>query len=166
VKGLYDSSKTLQENVNLSDPILSRFDIVCIIKDMVDPEADNKLAEFVIDSHVRNSKLYKDLDIECQFGYDVKSSLMRKYIRYARIQIKPRLHKSEDELIAKLYVELRKISTRNAGMPISVRHLESIIRIAEAHARIYLREYVSNNDVSLAIKVGLELLDAKASIIK
>merc|ERR1711937_1082059 len=49
--GSYNSSKSLRENVNLSDPILTRFDIICIIKDNVDSEKDKKLAEFVIDTH-------------------------------------------------------------------------------------------------------------------
>ena len=42
----------------------------------------------------------------------------------------------------------------HAGMPIAVRHLESMIRISEAHARMHLREYVSADDVDMAIKVG------------
>merc|ERR1711920_498546 len=51
IGGCYDSSMTFSENVDLSDPILSRFDICCVIKDTIDPIIDEKLASFVVDSH-------------------------------------------------------------------------------------------------------------------
>ncbi len=38
------------------------------------------------------------------------------------------------------------------GMPIAVRHLESIIRMSEAHAAMHLREYVQEQDVDTAIR--------------
>jgi DNA replication licensing factor MCM2 len=42
------------ENVNLSDPILSRFDILCVVKDEVDKEVDSAMASFIINSHIKN----------------------------------------------------------------------------------------------------------------
>jgi len=42
------------ENVNLSDPILSRFDCLCVVKDEVDSNVDSALASFVINSHIKN----------------------------------------------------------------------------------------------------------------
>jgi len=42
------------DNVNLTDPILSRFDILCVVKDEVDKDLDYKLAGFVINSHIKN----------------------------------------------------------------------------------------------------------------
>ena len=45
---------------------------------------------------------------------------------------------------------------RTGSIPITVRHIESIIRIAEAHARMHLRGYVHNDDVDMAIRVVLE----------
>jgi DNA replication licensing factor MCM2 len=49
--GRYDSSRTFAENVELTDAILSRFDILCVVRDTVDFELDGKLAEFVVESH-------------------------------------------------------------------------------------------------------------------
>lgn len=54
VKGRYDSQLSFMENVNLTDPILSRFDILCVIKDEVDRELDHKLAGFVLNSHIKS----------------------------------------------------------------------------------------------------------------
>lgn len=51
-----------------------------------------------------------------------------------------------------MYAELRRESAVSQGMPIAVRHLESIIRMAEAHAAMHLREYVQDVDVDTAIR--------------
>ncbi len=45
---------------------------------------------------------------------------------------------------------------RTGSIPITVRHIESIIRVAEANARMHLREYVHSDDVDMAIRVMLE----------
>lgn len=42
------------------------------------------------------------------------------------------------------------------SIPITVRHIESMIRMAEAHARMHLRDYVQEDDVNMAIRVMLE----------
>ncbi len=52
IGGRYDSSCTLAENVELTDPILQRFDILCVLQDVVDPVADERLADFVVRSHM------------------------------------------------------------------------------------------------------------------
>ena len=53
-----------------------------------------------------------------------------------------------------VYAELRKESAVSHGMPIAVRHLESIIRMSEAHAAMHLRQYVNDDDVDTAIRRG------------
>ena len=54
--------------------------------------------------------------------------------------------------IAQVYAELRRESAISHGMPIAVRHLESMIRMAEAHAAMHLREYVNDDDIDTAIR--------------
>jgi DNA replication licensing factor MCM2 len=46
------------ENVELTDPILSRFDVLCVVKDEVDTDLDKKLAAFVINSHIMSHPYY------------------------------------------------------------------------------------------------------------
>merc|ERR1719409_1574452 len=53
IGGRYDSSRTFSDNVDLTDPILSRFDILCVVKDVIDQVMDEKLARFVVQSHVK-----------------------------------------------------------------------------------------------------------------
>merc|ERR1719145_110840 len=54
IGGRYDPSMTFSENVDLTEPILSRFDILCVVRDTVDPVADEHLARFVVASHMKN----------------------------------------------------------------------------------------------------------------
>lgn len=54
MKGTYDTSLNFNDNVELTDPILSRFDILSVIKDEVNEESDDALATFVINSHMKN----------------------------------------------------------------------------------------------------------------
>merc|ERR1711915_1042701 len=53
VSGVYDSTQDFHENVNLTDPILSRFDVLCVLKSEVDRITDHRLAEFVLCEHMR-----------------------------------------------------------------------------------------------------------------
>ena len=62
---------------------------------------------------------------------------------------------NKDKIVA-LYSELRQQSASSGGVPIAVRHIESIIRISEAHARMHLRDHVREDDVNVAIRVMLE----------
>mmetsp|Transcript_21527 Transcript_21527/g.59641 ORF Transcript_21527/g.59641 Transcript_21527/m.59641 type:complete len:901 (+) Transcript_21527:61-2763(+) len=159
VGGRYDPSKTFAENVELSDPILSRFDIMCVIRDQVDPIQDQRLAEFVVGSHMRNHPSQLEEDAEQGAAHDPQSDpdmlrqdLLRKYLTYAKQHCRPQLQQADYDKIQRVYIELRKSAAASHGMPIAVRHLESLIRMSEAHARMHLREYVSDDDINMAIK--------------
>merc|ERR1712051_1173292 len=82
--------------------------------------------------------------------------LLKKYIIYAREKVHPKLHQMDQEKVAKLYSDLRRESMQTGSIPITVRHIESMIRIAESHAKMHLREFVSEDDVNMAMRVMLE----------
>lgn len=75
---------------------------------------------------------------------------------YAREKVHPKLQQVDEDKLSKLYSELRKESLASGSIPITVRHLESMIRLAEANAKMHLREYVRADDVNLAIHVALD----------
>ena len=161
VGGRYDSSRTFSENVELTDPILSRFDVLCVVKDVVDPVNDEKLAQFVVGSHAVS---HPDIVDENDDGRlpgtndpDVLSQeMLRKYITFAKQNCRPKLQAGDYDKIATVYAELRRESSVTQGMPIAVRHLESMIRMSEARAAMHLREYVNDDDIDFAIKTLLE----------
>lgn len=157
VGGRYDSQRTFADNVQLTDPILSRFDVLAVVKDVVDWEQDKRLADFVVGSHVQ---AHPERPSESQgAGADpdvIPHETLRKYIAYARENVRPRLRSEADlDKVHRVYAELRRESVTREGMPVAVRHVESVVRMAEAHAAMHLRESVSDDDLSAAIKVML-----------
>lgn len=74
---------------------------------------------------------------------------------YAREKIRPKLFDLDQEKLARLFADLRRESMATGSYPITVRHLESMIRMAEASAKMALREYVRVDDIDLAIEVAI-----------
>jgi DNA replication licensing factor MCM2 len=74
---------------------------------------------------------------------------------YARERVKPKLFDLDLDKISRLYADLRRESLATGSFPITVRHLESMIRMSEASARMSLREYVRADDIDLAISVAI-----------
>jgi DNA replication licensing factor MCM2 len=191
IGGRYDPSKTFSENVQLTDPILTRFDVLCVLRDEVDPVADERLATFVVQSHFRSHpKRLADekakqeaLSAESASGsgtggalmasttedttfaapatdgddaiLPIPQDLLRKYILYAR-DLKPTLTNIDQGKVVRLYTDLRKESEISNGVPVAVRHIESIMRISEAVCRMRLGTVVSDSDLNTAMKVMLE----------
>jgi len=163
IGGRYDSSCTLAENVELTDPILQRFDCLCVMQDVVDPVEDERLALFVTGSHMR-SRPTSDLRNKALLPNSISEwekdripqALLKKYIQYARSTCRPILRGNIDqEKIASLYSALRRESCNSGGVPIAVRHIESMMRMSEAHAKMHLREHVREDDVDASIQMML-----------
>ena len=83
----------------------------------------------------------------------IPQDMLRKYIMYAKEHIRPKLHQLDQDKLARLYADLRRESLATGSFPITVRHLESMIRMSEASAKMNLREYVRADDIDLAIQV-------------
>jgi DNA replication licensing factor MCM2 len=167
IGGRYDSSNTLSDNVELTAPILQRFDILCVLQDVVDPVADERLASFVTKSHMSAVPTRDILNGEAELPPSsfvankpdiIDQDLLKKYIQYARTNVRPDLRSTafDQEKVASLYVALRRESASSGGVPICVRHVESMMRMAEAHAKMHLRDYVRDDDMDAAIKMMLE----------
>lgn len=183
VGGRYDASRTFAENVELTEPILSRFDILFVVRDIVDPVSDARLARFVVESHARahpdnnnngvgNANANGDNTAPTNADGDrpqqpplmhtapgapepLTQQQLRKYIAYAKRHCRPALSEADADKIARVYARLRQESAAASGMPVAVRHLESIIRMAEAHASMHLRDHVDDQDVDAALRVML-----------
>jgi len=136
IGGRYDSSNTLADNVELTDPILQRFDVLCVLQDIVDPVSDERLAKFVTSSHMRSVPTRELAAGEVPEATDagaapsrpdlIPQDLLRKYIQYARTNVRPVLRGNtfDKEKVASLYVALRRESAASGGVPIAVRHVE------------------------------------------
>ncbi|WFD29921.1 DNA helicase [Malassezia sp. CBS 17886] len=161
IRGRYNPTVPFSQNVELTEPILSRFDVLCVVKDVVDPVVDEMLARFVVSSHLRAHPLFDEAVDEARAAtaWDadiIPQDLLRKYIMYARERVRPRLDALDEDRLSRLYVDLRHESLNTGSYPITVRHLESMIRMSEASAKMHLRDYVRADDIDLAIRSTVE----------
>lgn len=111
--GRYDPSITFAANVNLSDPILSRFDILCVVRDEVDPIQDQHLAKFVVSSHIRHHPSKKNeatQGFQAEDDFTIKQEILKKYIVYARQNVHPKLQNMDQDKVANIYSQLRQES--------------------------------------------------------
>lgn len=81
---------------------------------------------------------------------------LRKYIIYAKRYCAPRMNELDKDKVTNFYAEIRRESSTVGGIPIAVRHIESVLRMAEAYARMHLRDYVRSDDIDFAIDMLLE----------
>lgn len=102
--------------VNLSEPILSRFDVLCVVRDEVDPMQDQHLAQFVVASHIKHhpSKGIQQDEIPSDPALGdvqpIPQELLKKYIVYARENVHPKLQRMDQDKVAKMYSQLRQES--------------------------------------------------------
>ena len=75
---------------------------------------------------------------------------------YSKRFVHPKLNEIDKEKVTQFYADIRRESSVVGGIPIAVRHIESVLRMSEAHAKMHLRYYVRSDDIELAIEMLLE----------
>ena len=146
--GRFDSYKVLAEQIDLPAPIISRFDLIFVIEDKPNKEKDSELAEHILKTHQ-----YTTID------YEIEPELLRKYIAYARKNVNPRLTEEANEVLKEFYVSTRNSNPEEqSAVPITARQLEAIIRLAEASAKVKLKDKVEKEDAEKAVKLQMACL--------
>jgi replicative DNA helicase Mcm len=142
--GRYEPHRTVAENISLPVTILSRFDLIFVLRDVPNKEADEKMSEHILEIHRKGAS-----PVEAPIG----SELMRKYVSYAKT-IKPVLSHDALKRLGDFYLAMRSASEAE-GSPVAItaRQLESLVRIAEARARVALKKEVSAEDAEAAITI-------------
>jgi DNA replication licensing factor MCM6 len=131
--GRYDQSKNLRYNLAMSDPIMSRFDLFYVILDESDELIDFNIARHIVHLHQR---------LELPEVPIFSTKMLQIYIRFAR-SISPQLTVEAKKVLVESYKELRKqFERKTIANCITVRQLESMIRLSEALARLHLDEEV------------------------
>jgi DNA replication licensing factor MCM6 len=113
--GRYDKSKALKQNINISAPIMSRFDLFFVICDETSEASDAHLSEFLLNMHRNKERALTS-------KYDTKT--LKLYISTAR-KLKPRLTIPAGELLKKYYHNLRvnDKTQHNTSYRVTVRQL-------------------------------------------
>jgi len=86
----------------------------------------------------------------------IPQEMLKKYLIYSKRFMAPKLTEIDQDKITQFYADIRRESSVVGGIPIAVRHIESVIRMSEAHAKIHLRTNVRTDDIDFAIEMLLE----------
>jgi replicative DNA helicase Mcm len=142
--GRYDPYRTVSENISLPVTILSRFDLIFVLRDVPEEEKDARTTEHILDLHRRGT-------IPTEAPID--SDLFRKYVSYSK-NMHPTLSQEALDCLKDFYLRMRAASeTEGTPVAITARQLESLVRIAEARARIALKDTVELEDAESAIEI-------------
>lgn len=146
----YEPTQPLHKNCELSPPIMSRFDLFFVMQDTHDETNDNTVAWHILQLHRQHEGESSERTLN-QFD-------LQKYIRLARTY-KPRLTPDAHARLIKCYKKLREDRTYVRGSAgVTVRQLESLIRLSEAIARVHLSEKITVDFVNQAFDLQLGTL--------
>jgi replicative DNA helicase Mcm len=138
--GKYDPFKNITENVNLPIPLLTRFDLIFVVRDIPGREKDEKIARHIIELHTPQ-------------GTDKRSVIdvdtLTKYLSYAK-RSSPDLTKEAEEKILEYYLQMRNVESEEM-ITVTPRQLEGIIRLSTARARLLMKDKVEEEDAERAI---------------
>ncbi|KAJ3369231.1 MCM DNA helicase complex subunit mcm6 [Allomyces arbusculus] len=132
VHGRYDKRLTLRQNIAMSAPIMSRFDLFFVVLDEGDEPTDFRIAQHIVNVH-----RHRDAHLAPEYSLD----RVQRYLRFARA-FQPQLAPDAAALLKQQYKELRAENDHKSHR-VTVRQLESMIRLAEALARVHCDETVS-----------------------
>ena len=161
--GRFEPARTVAENISLPVTILSRFDLIFVLRDVPNKETDGKMSEHILEIHRKGlTPVESPISLE----------LLRKYISYAK-GIRPTLTPMAVKRLNDFYLAMRSASEAE-GSPVAItaRQLESLVRLTEARARVALRKEVTAEDAEAAIaimkrslgEVGIDLSSYKMDI--
>lgn len=154
VFGRYDEFKSPGENIDFQTTILSRFDMIFIVKDDHNESRDISIAQHVMNVHAggRNQDLLEEGEIPID--------KMKRYIQYVKLRCAPRLTAEASERLSSHFVSIRRRLQLNesemnerSSIPITVRQLEAIIRITESLAKLRLSPVATEEHVDEAIRL-------------
>lgn len=148
IGGRYNPKTTLRANLNLSAPIMSRFDLFFVIRDEPNETVDRSLADHIVNVHMNRDEAVKP---------ELSTEQLQRYIRFART-FRPVFTEEAKELLVEKYKELRSNDAQGgvgrSSYRITVRQLESLIRLSEAVAKANCVEEV----VPAFVKEAYDLL--------
>lgn len=139
--GKYDVDQTLLDNIDIPPPLISRFDLIWLIRDIVNKDADEKKATFILDtftgSGIVKANLMSDLEL-------------RSYLNHVR-ELPVTLSEETKKELLKIYSSMRALSEN--GIFVGTRQLEALVRLTMAHAKILQKPITDKSDVDCVKRI-------------
>jgi len=148
ILGKYNPYQNLIDNITLPIPLLTRFDLIFVLRDTPIPGQDEKLATHILDVHRKRAYVESP---------PIQFELLKKYIAFAK-NYSPVLTMEAENRIKEYYLQLRR-SVSEGQIGATPRTLESLIRLASAKARLMLRDQVTEEDALTAISLMNKMVE-------
>jgi len=148
--GRFDPNTPPAAQFDIPQTLLSRFDLIFAIRDILDESHDRKLVEHIMIGHMAGASREKVAD-DSMILPVISPDLLRKYIAYARRTVFPQLTNEASEKIKEFYLDLRQMGKKSNTFPVTARQVEGIIRLAEASAKVRLSKKVELQDAERAV---------------
>ncbi|KAM8967347.1 DNA replication licensing factor MCM4 isoform 2-T2 [Pelodytes ibericus] len=155
VESQWNPKKTTIENIQLPHTLLSRFDLIFLMLDPQDETYDRRLAHHLVALYYQTEEQMKEEHLDM--------TVLKDYIAYARTYANPRLGEEASQALIEAYVDMRKIGSGRGMVSAYPRQLESLIRLAEAHAKVRFSNKVDTIDVEEAKRLHREALKQSAT---
>lgn len=163
----WNKNKNIIDNVQLPHTLMSRFDLIFLILDPQDEVFDRRLATHLVSLYYATKEDEEDtlfVRSLCLCFYHICNnisnslfpllskdmSVLRDYLAYAKDHIHPTLSDDAQQRLIQAYVDMRKVGAGRGQISAYPRQLESLIRLAEAHAKVRLSNVVQIEDVEEA----------------
>lgn len=172
IYGRFNRYESISDQIDMPPTLLSRFDLIFVILDIPENQQDKKIASHIIQTHyagellqnknnVINSKITQESIDEnmSSINPEINPELMRKYVAYAKKNIYPIMTKEARDYLIDFYTTLRKLGEgKDTPVPSTARQLEALVRIAEASARVELRNVITLEDAERTTRITIECL--------
>lgn len=142
----YDPKKSVVDNINMPANLMSRFDFIWLMLDKRNKDMDRRLAEHLV-------SMYSEAGVRKKEEAQVEPDLFRRYVAFAKKWVHPKINDSAAASLIKNYSELRNQGASAEVITATPRILETLIRIAESLAKLELRDEVTVDDVSEAVRL-------------
>ncbi|PHH53221.1 DNA replication licensing factor mcm4 [Ceratocystis fimbriata CBS 114723] len=158
----YNPNISVPQNIDLPPTLLSRFDLVYLILDRPDDKTDRRLAKHILSLYLEDTPDHAPTENEI-----MPVEFLTMYISYARSNIHPKITDAAATELTNSYVEMRKLGqdvrSSEKRITATTRQLESMIRLAEAHAKMRLSLEVTRDDVIEAYRLIKSALKTAAT---
>lgn len=184
-KGRYDPNADVSVNTSIASPLLSRFDLILVLLDRMNPTWDHVVSSFILkqstnhaddddgnpddEDHVTATPHF-DLLGSSQARREASSSVpqhsqsvsksgdellwsipkLQAYICFVKDKYQPQLGDSA-MLILQRYYQLQRASDARSAARTTIRLLESLTRLSQAHARLMCHTEVQVQDAVVAV---------------
>lgn len=160
--GRFEDATSIQEQVDIPAPLLSRFDLLYIMRDIPEREQDGIVTRHMLESRRIGGLVNAGIELSEEdanlINPLVSQELFTRYIAYAKANIKPVLTEEATDVIYNFFVNIRGAHEVTSQVHISYRYLHGLARLAEASAKLHLRSEANADDARTAVEIMADAL--------